>query len=168
MQFENNLLDELVENFPYQIHQIRGPNGELVWVQKGINPDNIFDDKRKSDWPFSQVIADLICGQIVEGQSLLSICRQEGFPSYAIVCRWKNEQPLFKADLEAAYEDRREFFIEKILALIDEIKSGDSIKKISLMLDAFKWCAGGTMVSERKKKNREAFYRISIGPSVDV
>ena len=77
MNAGSNALAALAGNFPYEVHQVMGPDNQLVWVERGVNPDDVFKDKRKTDWPFSEVIADLICQQVVEGASLTSVCKQQ-------------------------------------------------------------------------------------------
>lgn len=152
MSNELNLENKLTADYPYEVHRVRDPNGELVWVQKGINPDNIYNDKRRSDWPYSNLIADQICIKIVEGESLTAICKQEGFPSYSVVCRWRNEYPLFKANLELAYKDRAEFYLEKILDLVDSVDEDTNLGQIRLRIDALKWAAATAVSKEQRKK----------------
>ncbi|MEK2643885.1 terminase small subunit-like protein [Bdellovibrio sp. BCCA] len=152
----------LINQFPYEVHQVRSPNGDLVWVQKGINPDNIFGDKRRSDWPFSQIIADLICQKIMEGESLSAICKQEGFPSYSVVCRWRNEQPRFKDDLEQAYKDRAEYYLEKVLEIAGAIEPNESARKARIKLDAYKWCAGIAAPEEKPSRQQGPLLEIVV------
>ena len=70
MNGKDSIGEFLINQYPYKVHQVRSQTGELVWVQAGVNPDNVFQDKRRSDWPYSEITADLICQQIVEGASL--------------------------------------------------------------------------------------------------
>jgi len=133
----------LIEQFPYEIHQVRGPGGDLVWVQRGINPDDIFNDKRKTEWPFSILLADMICQRVAEGDSLLRICREPGYPPYAVVCKWKRANSEFNELLEMAYKDSVEFYIDRVLELASQVESKADVPVLRLKIDAFKWCVGG-------------------------
>lgn len=121
MQIEPKTTESLIAKYPYRLLQVRGPDGDIVWLQEGVNPDNVFDDKRRSKWPFSQVIADLICTKVCEGASLTQICKEPGFPSYNVVVRWRRENLDFAVDLKRAFEDRAEFYMEFALQTIEEL-----------------------------------------------
>lgn len=153
----NDAIETLKIEFPYELHQVMAPNGALVWIQRGVNPDNIFDDKRRSDWPYSKILADLICQQIVEGASLTQVCKTTGFPPYAVVCRWRVEHSEFKEMLEQSYQDRAELHMEQILDLVKEIDCGENRKKLRLKFQALKWCA-----SLKKIKAGTADYSLII------
>lgn len=164
MSRDSGAVEALIEEFPYQIHQIRGPWNELVWVEKGVNPDDVFADKRKTDWPYSQMTADLICQQIAEGTSLGQICRQVGYPTYNVLCRWRRENSDFNLAIEQAYKDRGEFFREKILELVGDLESGADIGAVTLKLEALKWLAE-PCGSKIDKKATTSFH-IQVGNKV--
>lgn len=151
MDNESELKERLVSEFPYEVHLVRGPNGEEVWIQKGINPDNIFGDKRKSEWPFSQTIADLICQRIAEGESLARVCKIQGLPSYNVVCRWRRENPDFEKDLNSAYRDRSEFYLEQVLSTLENLDPTE-LTSAQLKIRVLRWCAE-SVGQEKKAKS---------------
>jgi hypothetical protein len=53
---------------------------------------------------FSQDIADQICERMIEGEDLVTICKDEGMPSRATVYRWMGENPAFEAQCARARE----------------------------------------------------------------
>jgi len=147
----SSTVEALIEDFPYELHQVCGPENQLIWIERGVNPDNIFGDKRRSDWPFSQITADLICQKVAEGSSLSQVCREPGFPTYNILCRWRREHPDFNQDLKQAYEDRSEFFREKALEVIKELDSGGDIAAIRMKLDVLRWSSESDQRKGHKK-----------------
>lgn len=151
--------DFLTKKFPYELHQVIGPNNELVWVERGVNPDNIFDDKRKTDWPFSEVIADLICSQVAEGSSLSKVCKQPGFPSYNVICRWRIENPTFAESLKLAYQDRADFYFDRVLEVVESDDLKDNLLVAKAKIEAYKWASEA---NRPKIKAIQALYNILI------
>ena len=149
---------QLLKLFPYSVQQVRGPDGEIVWVERGVNPDNIFNDRRRSDWPYSQIIADLICYQIAEGQSLAKICREEGMPTYNVVCRWRREKPDFEWALNLAYSDRSEFYLDKVMELANEVNK-ENVETKKVQIDAHKWAS---LIGRPNKKSKSDTVGVSI------
>lgn len=149
--------DSLIQSFPYEIHQVRGPQGELVWVEKGINPDNVFDDKRRTDWPYSVITADLICQEIMVGASLTQVCKMEGFPSYSVVSRWRRENPEFRELLKQAYEDRAEYYLESALSLMDDVKTTGDLRRAKINLDVIKWITAPYYKKKSADKETQVF-----------
>lgn len=94
--------------------QVATPQG-LVWMQKGLNPDHLGTRGPAASWPYSEVMADLICQKIAEGAYITKIGEEPGFPPYSVICRWRRESDDFKERLDMAYKDRAEFFHDKAL-----------------------------------------------------
>lgn len=136
-----------------------GPDNQLVWIERGVNPDDVFKDKRKTDWPFSEVIADLICQQVVEGASLTNVCKQPGFPTYNIVCRWRIENPLFADALKLAYQDRAEFYFDQVLSIVESNQLDDNLLAAKVKIEAYKWASE---VNRIKNRPLHALYELLI------
>ncbi len=153
MNGKDSIGEFLINQYPYKVHQVRSQTGELVWVQAGVNPDNVFQDKRRSDWPYSEITADLICQQIVEGASLTKVCKMQGFPSYGIVCRWRRENPDFEVALNQAYKDRAEFYLESAIDIVNDLETKHDVRKARLKWNISKWivaCQGDSLSEEGK------------------
>ena len=53
---------------------------------------------------FTQKIADEICERIADGESLRSICGDDGFPTKSTVFKWLNDFPGFSDQYARARE----------------------------------------------------------------
>lgn len=108
---------------------------------------------------YSLEIADLICARIAEGESLRSICRDEGMPAKGSVFRWLRVHPEFAANYDRAIEARSDAHIEEILDIADDGTNdwmavadkdgsqtawrvnGEHIARSRLRVDTRKWVA---------------------------
>ena len=71
---------------------------------------------------YTQEIADLICTQLAEGQSLNAICKQDGMPAESSVREWaKDDREGFAAKYARARELGYERLADEILAISDEV-----------------------------------------------
>lgn len=70
---------------------------------------------------YNDAIADEICSQLASGKSLLTICKQDGFPDKSTVFHW-----LFKyKDFNDKYAQAREAWADAIFEEILEISDND-------------------------------------------
>ena len=53
---------------------------------------------------YTEALADRICEAMIDGQDLMAICAQPGFPDRKSVYRWAAERPGFATRLEKARE----------------------------------------------------------------
>lgn len=120
--------------------KIETPQGP-VWIEKGLDLGLAYKVKAI---PFSQVIADLICEAIVNGDSLkTAIHRISPDLDYSTISRWKREHPEFKLELEQAQKDRTEAQHDEVLQIAKE--KG----RPTTQIEALKWSA--------EKNNPEKF-----------
>lgn len=75
---------------------------------------------------YPKEVADVICARLAEGESLLSICRDEGMPSYATVKRWEIEDEEFRANSTRAREIGCHALADECLEIADK-KDGDFV-----------------------------------------
>lgn len=75
---------------------------------------------RKSS--FTQEIADAICSRIADGQSLRTICADEGMPDKATVMRWleKEDAQPFRDQYARARDAQADHYAEEIIDIADE------------------------------------------------
>lgn len=105
---------------------------------------------------FDQLKANVICARLAEGESLRSVCRDDGMPSEAAVRAWALDDV---ADFAAQYARARELGYEaqaeRIIELSDECRigkkvtrkangdveeiEGDMVERSRLQIDARKW-----------------------------
>lgn len=85
-------------------------------------------------------IADKICDDLIEGNSLRTICSQPGHPNRSTVMRWLDEQPDFAAKHARARLLQADYMDDKILDTADactiETANADRVK-----IGAYQWRA---------------------------
>lgn len=93
---------------------------------------------------YGQETADLICEKLADGQSLRSICREEGMPHTATVCRWLARNAPFSEQYARARELQADALFDDCLALSDKEhpKSADDVQERKLQIETRKWMAG--------------------------
>lgn len=69
---------------------------------------------------FSQHMANFICIRIGEGESLRSICRDEGMPDKSTIFDWLRKYPEFADQYARAREDQADTLADEIIAIADE------------------------------------------------
>jgi hypothetical protein len=69
---------------------------------------------------FTPEIGDIICGKIVEGLSLRTICLDEALPEPATVYRWLRTNDVFREQYTRAREDQAEGYADDIVGISDE------------------------------------------------
>lgn len=114
------------------------PDGSSVLVESSIDPSKLTKFKFME---YSSYVVDLICQQIVEGESLTDICKKQGFPSYAELCRWKKQVPEIQDQLDQARRDRAEGIRDKAYEEALQVDE-DSVDSTKLRIDTLKWLAG--------------------------
>lgn len=95
-----------------------------------------------------------ICNRIANGESLASICRDEGAPTYSTVMEWLKEDKKFSDRYTLARETQAERMAEEILEIADDGRNDtqvdekghqsvdyDHIQRSKLRVDARKWVA---------------------------
>ena len=96
---------------------------------------------RKSPVSFTQDIGDSICEQIVEGESLRSICKQSGMPSIGAFLRWVSENDALKEQYARAKQEQAETFFDEIIDIADH-SDKENVACARLQVDARKWVLG--------------------------
>jgi hypothetical protein len=106
---------------------------------------------RPSD--YSDGIVTAICDRLIQGDSLLKICKDEGMPDRVTIYRWLEKHDAFRnkyarareammdyyADLirDIAFDDSGDFFIEDGRTVADHAR----VQRARLKVDALKWIA---------------------------
>ena len=108
---------------------------------------------------FSQELCDAICARIADGESLRSICRDDGMPSAGTVCRWLAEadKAAFREQYTRARDAQADALFDEILDISDDGRNdwmerhgkdntgwqlnGEHIQRSRLRVDARKWAA---------------------------
>jgi len=110
---------------------------------------------------FTQEIADNICARLIAGESLRTICGDDGYPDARTVHRWlasKDERyDAFRQQYAHAREAQAETIFDEILEIADDarndwmerrgeedagwVANGEHIQRSRLRIDARKWMA---------------------------
>jgi hypothetical protein len=70
--------------------------------------------------PFSQEIAESICQRLANGESLLAICENEGYPTRDTVRKWADIDPDFHMQYVRAREAQAEHYVDEMTLIADD------------------------------------------------
>jgi hypothetical protein len=117
---------------------------------------------------YSDELADKICDEVMEGKSLVTICREPGMPHRLTVLRWLTDEKhqYFCDSYARAKEIQADKFAEEIIDIADNVelgetvtekptgterKFGDMTEHRRLKIDARKWYAAKLSAKYREK-----------------
>lgn len=112
---------------------------------------------------FTEEIADAILHGIAEGNSLVSILKEDDeLPSYTTVMKWLRQYPEFAANYARAREDQADHDADKIGDIAERVVKGKLDPNAArVAIDAYKWAAG-------KRKPKVYGEKLAIGGSEDM
>lgn len=107
---------------------------------------------------YTKAVALEICGRLVEGESLRSICRSEDMPPAGTVFRWLDAHESFREQYARAREMQADLFADELLDISDDgrndwmernhgdedpgwVINGEHIQRSRLRVDTRKWIA---------------------------
>jgi len=96
---------------------------------------------------YTSELADTICERLANGESLVTICKDDTMPSRTAVHEWLNEKsPVFKQDFLNNYararEDQADYKADEIEDIADKVLSGEVRPDAArVAIDAKKWTA---------------------------
>jgi len=118
---------------------IKTEDGREIYVQKGLYKGR--GKKPRTQIPFSEMTADLICQRIVEGETLVDICKSAGYPSYCVLSSWRRRYPYFDSAIKEARFDRAEHFHDMALKEAKATASKDDAPAQKIKVETYKWAA---------------------------
>ena len=97
------------------------------------------DVKRKVGRPskYSEELIDEICRKVSEGQALLHVCEEDGFPAQPTVFRWLNEKEEFRKKYARAREIQIERMALDALRIADDPNEDPQSRRVRV--DTRKW-----------------------------
>lgn len=112
---------------------------------------------------FTEEIADRILHGIAEGNSLVSILKEDDeLPSYTTVMKWLRQNPEFAANYARAREDQADHDADKIGDIAERVVKGEVDPQAArVAIDAYKWAAG-------KRKPKVYGEKMMVGGSADM
>ena len=87
---------------------------------------------------YSDALAEDICTKLAEGNSLRSICAEEGMPAFQTVLKWRNDMPAFAEQYARAREAQGHFNADRA---IEEAMTAQDASLGRLRYDALRWHA---------------------------
>lgn len=107
---------------------------------------------------YNEDIAARICGELADGRSLRSVCREEGMPDKATVFRWLAAHESFRDQYARAKEESADAMVDDMLDIADDARNdwmeragdeagaayvlnGEHIQRSKLRIDTRKWTA---------------------------
>lgn len=102
---------------------------------------------RPSD--YTDELAELICLRLAEGESLRSVCRDDGMPSKQAVLRWLARNDQFRAQYVRAKEEGAEAIAEEMFDIADD-GTNDWMEKLDKDGEAIGYQLNGEHVQRSK------------------
>jgi hypothetical protein len=122
--------------------QLKDDTGRAVWVQRGLTLEDTFKATGRRQYPYSPFLVDLICRRIAEGETITSICREPGMPSYNTICKWRREHDEFSKAYLRARNDRAEIFFDKAIEVVENADpQRDQVALAKVKSDVYRYAA---------------------------
>jgi hypothetical protein len=117
---------------------------------------------------FSQDIADQICERMIEGEDIVTICKDPAMPSRATVYRWMAENSAFEAQCARAREGLADFEAHKIAQLAETCNENNA-HSTKVKLSALQWLAAKRSPKRwGDKVEIDAKVEVSSGPTENL
>jgi hypothetical protein len=129
--------DDLLKGKRERLVEYTLEDGTIVLIEKGMSLDRI----SKKSYAYSKVLADIICQEVTEGAPLTKLCKEDKYPSYATVCRWRRDHDDFNKALVMAYKFRADYYADKVLEEAEDTLTKDDAAVQKVKVDALKWSA---------------------------
>lgn len=89
---------------------------------------------------YTDEIANRICERMIEGEDIVTICKDAEMPSRATVYRWMDERPAFEAQCARAREGLADFEAARIAKIAQDC-TPESAPADRVKLAALQWLA---------------------------
>jgi len=136
--------DDLLKRASETMQAVLMPGGQMVWVDKHLDPGILGSLSRKS-WQYSETMCMVICEKIRSGTLMKDIIQDPGMPPYSVLSRWRMEHAQFAESLVQARRDRAEILKEEVLVTAEEALRDagidERVQAAKLKVDALKWVA---------------------------
>lgn len=108
-------------------------------------------EKNKGGRPsdYTEELAETICLRLAEGESLRSVCRDDGMPCKKTVLRWISRLPEFRAQYVRAKEEGAEAIAEEMFDIADD-GTNDWMEKLDKDGEAVGYQLNGEHVQRSK------------------
>ncbi len=108
-----------------------------------------FEEKRqvKHNPKYDKNILSKVVERIINGDTLTNICtsptsQEEGMPTLRAIRRWYVAYPEVARQLDQAYTERADYYVDQLYGLMDEVKKNAiDVKKGTFIADQIRWLA---------------------------
>jgi hypothetical protein len=93
---------------------------------------------------YTEAMASEICRRMVEGESLRTICKAPGMPTFVTVFNWMRAHPEFLEQYARAREAQADAHVEEMLEVARQAvhaKTSEEVQGYRLLVDTLKWRA---------------------------
>jgi len=118
-------------------HWIQDTEDRLIWAPKGTNPDSL----PRLVWPFSVVTCNQVLKKLIEGKTLLEICKEKGMPPRAVIYMWRRMYPDFDAEVKKAKEQAAEYIADEVREIAKNTKTKKDAVVNKVKINANQWLA---------------------------
>lgn len=111
---------------------------------------------------YTDDIAALIMARIAQGESLVTICKDDGLPARPTVMRWlqNNTHAGFRDNYARAHETQADFYASEIIEIADEIEIEATYKNESVSLDV----SSSAVARNRLRIDARKWYASKLAP----
>lgn len=85
-------------------------------------------------------MADQIVGRMIDGESMVAICREEGMPSRSTIYAWFDAHPDFRARCARAREGLADYLVDQIEQMANETTE-DNHQSMKVKIATAQWRA---------------------------
>lgn len=122
---------------------------------------------------YTQETADIICERLADGESLRTICDDEGMPARSTVFRWLSLHKEFSDQYARAKEVQAEVLADELISIADDGRNdwmerkdadganvgwrenGEALRRSALRIDTRKWVAAKLLPKKYGEKVRQ-------------
>lgn len=94
--------------------------------------------------PFDPTLGDIIANRIIEGESLMNICKDGMMPGLSSIARWRRNNEEFDELLKFAYRERAHYHYDRAIEIAESTDDKDMVAQNKLKIDTYKWSAERT------------------------
>lgn len=126
---------------------------------------------------YTPELGDKICARLADGESLRTVCKDEGMPCKSTVFNWLRTIPEFRANYGVAKVECADAYIEEVIDIADDgsndwmlsnkpnstgyVMNGEHIQRSRVRIDTRKWIAS----KMNPKKYGEKVEATMLGPN---
>lgn len=91
---------------------------------------------------YNKLIARQICNLISEGSTVSDVCNKHKVIGYEAFRKWYRDLPEFRRQVDQAYTERADYYVDKLFELMEEVKGKEvGVKEAAFVADNIKWIA---------------------------